>query len=413
MASRAPPTADHQVWPPLPTLTDELLEEIFLRLPTPTDLARAATACASFHRIITDRSFLRRFRAVHPPPLLGFVTDGFHAAEAPHPSAPLARALADAADFSYSFVPHKEWCEPWYPRDIRQGRVLLGCYPKCGLEYDFYDVISLRDLELAVCDPLYRRYVLLPPVPGELTAQHGHLVDFGIFLAPTGEDEEETSFRVICTARNGTKLLAFVFSTVTGQWRIAASPSWSSLGTCAVPSSLYGFSCFDCAHSCFYWTVPLVDKLIVLDALRMEFSIVNINNASLCQVRGHGQARIVASAEGTPLMSFFGDHNGDGSIDLLHFTKLNGSADQWQFEKTIPLPQGPQQYMYSTLGAAEGFLFLDGTPELQNSEEYPNPEYFALDIKTSELRKVCGMKKFFFRVHAYFGFPPSLSKPCI
>ncbi|CAN6183765.1 unnamed protein product [Urochloa humidicola] len=151
MASPVAPIANHRPPPPFTTLTDELLEEIFLRLPTPTDLARACTTCASFRRIITDRSFLRRFRAIHPPPLLGFAAfDGLHRAQLPHPSAPLARALADAADFSYSFIPTED--PPWYPCDIRQGRVLLVSFPIwfSNLDHD------LMDLPHAVCDPLYR-----------------------------------------------------------------------------------------------------------------------------------------------------------------------------------------------------------------------------------------------------------------
>ncbi|KAM0865379.1 hypothetical protein ACQ4PT_043309 [Festuca glaucescens] len=93
--------------PPAPHLADEILEEIFIRLPTPAAIARASTACASFRRIITARPFLRRFHKLHPPPLLGFIADkgDFHPAGEHHPSAPLARALVDAADFSYSFVP--------------------------------------------------------------------------------------------------------------------------------------------------------------------------------------------------------------------------------------------------------------------------------------------------------------------
>ncbi|TKW35245.1 hypothetical protein SEVIR_2G360132v4 [Setaria viridis] len=144
MASPAPPISDHRTPPPLPALADEILEEIFVRLPTLDALAGASTACPSFHRITTDRSFLRRFRALHPSPVLGFVTDGFHAAEAPHPSTPVARALALAADFSYSFVPAGRWLTPWHPRDVRQGRVLLECSPEGAgqIHQDYYDAIG-------------------------------------------------------------------------------------------------------------------------------------------------------------------------------------------------------------------------------------------------------------------------------
>uniref|UniRef100_A0ACD5TCD8 Uncharacterized protein n=1 Tax=Avena sativa TaxID=4498 RepID=A0ACD5TCD8_AVESA len=137
---------------PAPHLVDEILEEIFLRLPTPAALARASTASPRFRRIITERSFLRRFRKRHPPPLLGFADEeGFHPAQAPHPSSALARAFAAAADFTYSFVP-KPSKGGWMPSDIRDGRVLL--------EEDNPGLKIFRNL--AVCDPLSRRHRLLP-----------------------------------------------------------------------------------------------------------------------------------------------------------------------------------------------------------------------------------------------------------
>ncbi|CAN6219160.1 unnamed protein product [Urochloa humidicola] len=412
MASPAAPIADRCAPQPLPTFTDELLEEIFLRLPTPADLARACTACASFRRIIIDRSFLRRFRAIHPPPLLGFAAgNSFSPAQPPYPSAPLARALAAAADFSYSFVPTSGWLEPWHTADVRQGRVLLECSPTVSSD----DSIFLRQVELVVCDPLYRRYVMLPQIPDELTAEQEPLIDVGQFLAPTSEEEEETSFRVICTARNQTKLFVFVFSSITRQWHIAASQSWSSLGT-APPSMEYGFLSFDCAESCFYFTFPWSDKLLVLDALRMEFSIVNDVPSGYCiRGRGHGQPRVVMGAKGIPLVVFLSDSFEDGSSELLCVTELNGSkpSDQW-LSNVIPLPI---QYKHYTLGAAEGFVILRGWAKDQHSvhyvEGYPEVEYFSLDIRTSELKKICGMKHNLWVARVYFGFPPSLSKPCI
>ncbi|KAL6656749.1 hypothetical protein ACP70R_004529 [Stipagrostis hirtigluma subsp. patula] len=94
------------------------LREIFLHLDSPADLTRASTACAHFRRIITDHGFLRRYHAVHPPPLLGILASSFIPAEPPHPSAVAARAFAQAgaADFSFSFLPSPH---RWRRRDVR------------------------------------------------------------------------------------------------------------------------------------------------------------------------------------------------------------------------------------------------------------------------------------------------------
>ncbi|WVZ66322.1 hypothetical protein U9M48_015562 [Paspalum notatum var. saurae] len=407
MASAAPP--------PLLTLTDELLEEIFLRLPTPTALALACIACSSFHRIITDRSFLRRFRALQPPPLLGFIDNEFHAAEAPHPSAPLACALARAADFSYSFVPAGRWLTPWHPRDVRQGRVLLECFPENRLDYD--DAWFPTNLDLAVCDPLYQLYVLLPPIPVELKSGYADLKGFELFLAPTGEDEEETSFKVVRTAWSTTGLVAFVFSSITAQWHIAASPSWRSLGT-IIPSDAWSFSWFYYAWGCCYWTLSSRHKLLVLDMLRMEFSIVNFSLPSYVNP-DNDRPRIVVDREGSPQLLFFGNYIKDGVADLFRIVETDGElSDKWQLENIVPLPLTEWRTVCVALGTAGGFLFLQRIQMFSKSAECSSEESldlgcFSLDVKTSELKKICGTAQPFFRAHLYFGFPPSLSKPCL
>jgi hypothetical protein len=74
----------------LSEIPGHLLAEIFLRLPAPEDLARTSAACVAFRRLVTDGSFLRRFRRLHAPPLLAFLDlAGFHPALPPHPLRPL------------------------------------------------------------------------------------------------------------------------------------------------------------------------------------------------------------------------------------------------------------------------------------------------------------------------------------
>lgn len=136
-------------------IPDELVAEIFIRLPVPADLVRASAACVSFRRAAADRSFRRRYRKLHPPPLLGFLEmqrKVFHPAVRPHPSAAAARAAALSADFSFSFLPYP--AHDWRVNDLRDGRVLLDRHRECD-----YAVLFR---ELVVCDPLYRRYLLLP-----------------------------------------------------------------------------------------------------------------------------------------------------------------------------------------------------------------------------------------------------------
>ncbi|SPT17385.1 unnamed protein product [Triticum aestivum] len=197
-------------------VTDDLLAEIFLLLPTPADLVCASAACVAFRRLVTDRAFLRRFRSLHARPFLGFLNhNGFHPARPPHASAPAARAVSLAADFSYSFLPSHG---SWIVRDVRDGRVLLDRTPEDDVGEE-----SPVFTELAVCDPLHRRCLQLPPTPDDLTASVEHPLRVELerwcepFLAPSGEEAEETSFRVIWMAQCKTKLVAFVFSSSTGE----------------------------------------------------------------------------------------------------------------------------------------------------------------------------------------------------
>ncbi|CAL4911141.1 unnamed protein product [Urochloa decumbens] len=176
-----------------PSLPSHLIEEILVRIATPRDLARASAACATFRRLVADASFLRRYRSLHPPLLLGLIDRpfSFTAAEAPHPNAPAAAALARAADFSFECLGPRGLLG-WFHCDARDGRVLLMCpSPPGGPLFP----------ELAVCDPLTRRHTLLPPIPNRLVPSSvcvpawEELVDcFHAFFVPSG-DYEDTQFR--------------------------------------------------------------------------------------------------------------------------------------------------------------------------------------------------------------------------
>ncbi|CAN6222626.1 unnamed protein product [Urochloa humidicola] len=59
--------------PPPPFLTEEIVEEILLRLPStdPTSLVRAALVCRPWRCLVSSTSFRCRFREFHrTPPML-------------------------------------------------------------------------------------------------------------------------------------------------------------------------------------------------------------------------------------------------------------------------------------------------------------------------------------------------------
>ena len=394
-------------------VTDDLLAEIFLLLPSPADLVRASAACVSFRRLVTDRSFLRRFRFLHAAPFLGFLKhNGFHPALPPHPSASAACAVSLAADFSFSFLPSHD---SWIIRDVRDGRVLLDRTLEDGADEE-----SPVFTELAVCDPLHRRCLHLPPIPDDLAAsvEHPLRVEFERwcepFLVPPGEEEEveETAFRVIWMAQCKTKLVAFIFSSSTGEWRAVASQRWSDLlaGTGVPTASSKSPVFFGRQYACgsFYWIMDWREKILMLDTRTMEFSIADLPPG--CR---RPLIAIVDAGEGRPGMFSVREHMADGTFDLCYTIRRNDgqSSNQWQMEKIIPLDSG---YRYFLRGATERYLLLlRSEDEHSSSLEMADLECFSLDVKTLQLQSVCRLKHHILRAHMYTNFPPSLSSQTI
>jgi hypothetical protein len=273
-------------------------------------------------------------------------------------------------------------------------------------------------LILAVCDPLSRRYVLIPPVPEDLAVQEEQLFQIQSMLAPIGADEDETSLKVICPACYSSKLVAFVFSSVTGNWCIAASLSWSSLGT---GQPVYDMSDYNHLHGYFYWTGlwSQRDKLLVLDTRSMEFSTTNFlsgYHAQLVNQPGLSKCSVVAGGgeEALEVFSLVQKYS-NASLAVHHTIQKNN--DEWQLEKIIPLP-GKYFSYYS--GGADGFLFIRATMDTEDElntdyRNYYEEHLFSLELPSSEIMRVCRKRIVVDadRLCWYFGFPPSLSKPSI
>jgi hypothetical protein len=388
-----------------PVFPDEILEEIFVRLDAVADIARTSAACTTFRRVVSARSFRRRFRSLHPRPVLGFLEfdapGAFHPAEPPHGSAPAARALAQAVDFTFSFL---DTPNCWWVCDSRDGRVLL--YRRLSMDATFADLV--------VCDPLHRRYAQLPPIPDELAAATGRwdYQEFDPFLDPATDkerEEEDLSFRVICVVQCQRKLVTFHFSSVTGNWRVI---------TFNRPTPLDPFMVEHCglferhyAHSCFYWTFRGRGSLFVLDTREMKFSVVN-QLSSNDDLEAHAIVEIGEDRLGIAMLD-------DGFLKLYSkaLGNKNNSVDteDWQLEKRIPLPQVQVycKWVWSIPRATEGYLLLRAIPRSHILYNTPESHYFTLDLKTLLVDKLCVLNQDMRGAHLYVSFPPLLSPPSI
>ncbi|TVU38572.1 hypothetical protein EJB05_11952, partial [Eragrostis curvula] len=333
----------------LPALTEDLLEEIFIRIACPSDLACASAASVDFRRLITDRTFLRRYHSRHPPLLLGFlnldVAEGFYAIEAPHPNATAAGALGN---ISFDFLPPPR-VEDWYISDVRDGLILLGLMKHVEDTY------------------FYLRYPMTKIVSNIL-----------MLPLPPCVDEDDEKFRVIGMMYYETNLVVLVFDSASGSWTTGTCCSWDVVNSSIELAewSLWMSLCMflGYAYGCFYWKDYMQNKLLKLDIQRMEFSTINLPP-------GHENLDVFVVEAGNGRLGIYND---------------------WQVKNVIPLP------VYEDFGIYEGpqgYVFIQGDLEGQDSKR---TTIYSLDIKTLKFEMVTQMS-YHFEGRPYFGFPPSIS----
>lgn len=429
---------------PLREIPDDIVDDILLRLPSPSSLGRAAAASSSFLGLVSSPRFLRRHRALHPDPapLLGAFSSSsssclsgaggdFHPAFPPHPAAAAARAVAAAADFSFAFLPAPPDAgaganaSGWLVRDHRDGRFLLDRASSGG---------STLFTDLAVCDPLSRRYVLLPPIPEELgAAVISPLTVLGgrrrsePFLAPAAAaddaETEEPWFTVFWTARCPRKVVALAFSSRDGRWCALPSPDCFVWRRHRSPFSCPVHAVWNrrhYAHGRFYWVDCLTNRWLVLDTRAMELSVEEIPSPA-----GFWEEHVavVESADGKVGVFAHDFYHADGNASLYYYTieRDGEGAPRWQLQKTVPLPwPAAHGRPYCIRDAANGCLILevnqDPRPAFMANYRSRDVELFKIDVKSFQLETVCRA-----RVTGgvgdgcwpYFGFPPLLSLPTV
>uniref|UniRef100_J3N0S5 F-box domain-containing protein n=2 Tax=Oryza brachyantha TaxID=4533 RepID=J3N0S5_ORYBR len=388
----------------LAALPQELMVDILLRLDDMADLARASSACKALRRLVVSGPFLRRLHALHPRPVLGLLDlsgdvsrSGFIPAEPPHPSAATAAAVARGSDFAFSFLPGGP--AGWRFRDFRHGLALFSSYSvvaDCGCFH-----------RLVVCDPLRRRYVLIPPIDEDLAApirdlRRAAVRDSDYLVSPAGR--EGLSFRVICRPKvpEECDVTVFIFFSGAVVWRAA---------TLAASRATTQLSSPQFVHCYIYWRTPLRDRLLMLDTREMDFFFLRFEPRDV-----HLQA-IGETDEIGRIAVFNMDYHQHGRVELLS-KEIRGGADaRWRHDRTAQLLPG---YKWRIVRLAEGYLLLQGVLCGGPSRFTLGTQlhYFTLEIKTFKLERLCTPQfqgcihhpKFYAdRLCLYRSFPPPLS----
>ncbi|KAG2629240.1 uncharacterized protein LOC120699449 [Panicum virgatum] len=191
-------------------LGDDLILEIFLRLPSLPSLVRAALACRAFlAAVLSAPAFRRRFRQLHPPPLLGFFFVPNRGEASPfvpvhRRSDPDLAAAVRGADVFLTRLPcHEDASQVWELLMCQGGYILL---------------VNSSTRQIAAYNPLTRALDILPP-PDEISnAFRGNFIRLDFLILSS--EEADGSFRVLGLYYGKSEVRAAVFSFNTMDWSI-------------------------------------------------------------------------------------------------------------------------------------------------------------------------------------------------
>ncbi|OEL16113.1 hypothetical protein BAE44_0022868 [Dichanthelium oligosanthes] len=322
---RAPPAEPQP--PPAPTtiraLSDDLLREIFLRLPSLPSLVRAALTCRAFLAAVrSSPAFRRRFRALHPPPLLGFFIDP-NGTEMPsftpirRRSDPDLAAAVRGIDVFLTRVPcHDDLFPGWQIRECRRGCLLL---------------INWETKQIASYNPLTRALDLLPMPPDEICKGHrGKFIPKNYFVLPSDDEApDRPSFRVVYTCHDKSRLRAAVFSSATRKWQILP---WSDPAPAQPASGKHWLLSGRQVNGFMCWSHSWHAYQVLLDTATLQFSFIDL--PEYLEGQGHlystgdtkdGKLCIVAAIEFT-LCIWFRRADADG-------------VDKWMLDNMIQLEE--------------------------------------------------------------------------
>ncbi|XP_066377967.1 uncharacterized protein [Miscanthus floridulus] len=377
------------------SLGDDLLREIFLRLPSLPSLVRAALTCRAFLAVIRPSTFRRRFCALHPPPLLGFFfesigTDVPSFSPIRRRSDPDIAAAVRGADVFLTRIPYYKDASPgWNIRECRGGCLLL---------------VSCSTQQIAVYNPLTRALDLFPTPPyGDISSGYrGKFCYMNYFLLCS--DQSPSSFRVVSSCHDESRVRASVFSSDTREWQILP---WSGTAPAQPSGNNHWLMAGTQVNGKLYWPHDEQAYMVVLDTSTLQLSCINLleflkGQGYLYELGGtkDGKLCIVSVARFTLYIWF---RRADAS-----------GAEEWMLHNVIPLEgeilqaaeiQGDELYGHML----KAFAVLDGIVYMSIDGEHTSPSWFlSFCLETRKLEKLF-QRTFDNCVYPYImGWPPFL-----
>ncbi|KAF7011454.1 hypothetical protein CFC21_025766 [Triticum aestivum] len=260
MASQ-PPAAPPSAPTSITALGDDLVRQIFLRLPALPSLVRAAFACRAFLRAVrSSPAFSRSFRALHAPPLLALFLDPNYEV-LPASPCPWRRSDPDlvAADFFNTRVPrHGDARTPGWEISSKSpsGDGYLWLVSWGG---------SAERSRAAAHNPLTQALDLNIYRPGLRYID----IDLGFYTIPSAYRQGPSRVVCICHHRQWRERVA-VFSSDTMEWQIL--PASTLLGLRESLTAEIGTM----THGLIWWQNWMYDQIVVLDTATFQFSLIDV-----------------------------------------------------------------------------------------------------------------------------------------
>ncbi|CAL5075047.1 unnamed protein product [Urochloa decumbens] len=365
--------------PAVASTGDDVLGDIFLRLPDTATLARAALACKRWRRVASDPALLRRFHSLHgPPPLLGFIMSeppprafavrGPDRLFVPAPTRgnPHHRAAAAAADFDLedfaAMNPRSgSVIDEWLLRGYDGGRLLLS-----------YGFIEYE--QLAVYDPIARTtYLVCRPDIMEFDFEFVK-IHYALLA-----DEADASFRIVGAQFWNGRVRAAVFSSRTDDWAplpfLRAPEPWRMLDGMRAGRFAYWQS-----NTRLHCWCEDVERSLVLDTTTMEWTLIQVpfpKKESYCvaDMAEHGGLCLVASKE--QVVQIWAHDDNGGWVIKKQVSLLK------QFGLLKKLRQDEWMKRVRVLAVKDGYVYMEFW-----SIRKPHSYLLVLHLETMNLRVI-------------------------